>query len=599
MRFVRLKAVAAATCMSVVAVAEDIPWPDDCVWCTVTMREARDLNGDGVRDVVGFGSCDMDTETGPGVIRVESGADGSLLAQFMTPDGPFVLDFLCLDNPADLNDDQTVTLEDFFGLLSQVGQQGPLHIPGDVDGDGMVTQTDVTLLLQALATTYWSAWVDVLNTLIETHPEYVIETDASLLPGRPCLQPFGDFYYCGGGGGGDPGGPGGNGSGEGGQGNPGGGGGSSMPGGSGPPRNNGGGSGGGSAPCCEWDVNIIAPTAHIENGVYVYDPAANYMPVYGRVSFTVNWTLLTPGCRTLWWTCCPNGTTDTAGWRWIAGQNLIKPGGSPWAFESNGTPGTITVQYWYRPCTGGMVSDQHTVTIVQHPPLTLRHMAYIPCQAVENPGYVPGLPLGYPYYAGDNRGPSFGAGSLVAYRACLDLVFRVSNFPGVTGAFIVPQTTLPPFGLTTAYDSGAAAPLCSTLLPTSLIVATATLGLTPSNHRITWTRVSPTAVALQFYIAASNPLNPAPCEIDLQATIVVTQHVDPVTGTPSSSYIATGAHDLFPAHELYLSGHGVTHAIHTYNPALPTTALDLCLPARVHMTTNGAASGAPLTGSIP
>ncbi len=59
---------------SLVAFAEDLPWPDDSVWCTVVMQQARDLNGDGVRDIVGFGSCEMNTETGPGVIRVESGA---------------------------------------------------------------------------------------------------------------------------------------------------------------------------------------------------------------------------------------------------------------------------------------------------------------------------------------------------------------------------------------------------------------------------------------------------------------------------------------------------------------------------------------------
>lgn len=569
------------------------------------MREARDLNGDGVRDVVGFGSCEMNTETGPGVIRVESGADGSLLAQFMTPDGPFVLDFLCLENPADLDDDQTVTLEDFFGLLSQVGQQGPLHIPGDVDGDGMVTQTDVTLLLQALATTYWSAWVDVLNTLIETHPEYVIETDASLLPGRPCLQPFGDFYYCGGGGG-DPGGPGGNGSGEGGQGNPGGGGGSSMPGGRGPPSN-GGGSGGGSAPCCEWDVQIVAPTAHLENGHWVHDPAANYMPVYGRMSFTVNWTLLTPGCRTLWWTCCPNGTTDTAGWRWIAGQNLIKPGGSPWAFESNGTPGTITVQYWFRPCTGGMVSDQHSITVKQLELLNLRYMAYIPCQAVENPLWW--APLQYAFFAGDGRGPMYSAAMAGAYRCCLDLNFRTwgqsgvpATWPGAPQTIVVlPQTTFPPFGLTSGYpvSAGVSTPpgaICTTLVPGAAPTGTATQTAPPATHRIEWSRISTDKVRIRYVLAASDPLVPLnPCNINADLTVEIQQTIHPLTGAEKVKYTARGWHDYFPAHELYLDGGGITRSIHSYTPTPGVANIwDLCVFDVLHIDLLS-----PITGEIP
>ncbi len=493
----------------------------------------------------------------------------------MTPDGPFILDFLCAENPADLDGDQSVTLDDFFGLLSQVGQQGQEHIPGDLDGDGAVTQTDVTLLLEALATTYWSAWVDVLNTLIETHPEFVIETDAGLLPNRPCLDPYGDFFFCGGGGGGgEPGGPGGNGSGEGGQPNPGGGG-TSMPGGRGPPS--GGGSGGGTAPCCEWEVQIVAPTMHQENGQWVRDPAANYMPVYGRMSFTVDWTLTTPGCRNDWASCCPNGATGAVGWRWVSGQNLIKPGGNPWAFESNGTPGTITVQFWFRPCTGGMISDQHSIVVKQYDELDIRYAAFIECSIIEGPVEWEGF-LGYwPFFGGDGRGLN---PATPTYRALLNYALRVSDFQGVPNE--MPLTNIgPPFGQTTGYGSTGAS-VNATLpawqcraTPSGVPFADAcTLVRSDSNHVIRWQRLTPDKVVVRFNLTAADCLVLIAPSLRAYISLELKQLIAPDTGAQSCQYRMSGFRTRYPSHEVYVAGHAITTLSHL---AMQTTPLDLTL----------------------
>lgn len=132
--------------------------------------EGRDLNGDGVRDLVWFMPYDV-AGNAHGVIAVGDARTGEDIIRFPSAAGPTILEMLRARSPLDLNDDQVVDGADLTLLLQRIGAQGPPRGPGDVNADGIVDGRDLDLLMQGINGTGGSAWVDVLEMMARQHPE--------------------------------------------------------------------------------------------------------------------------------------------------------------------------------------------------------------------------------------------------------------------------------------------------------------------------------------------------------------------------------------------------------------------------------------------
>lgn len=504
---------------------------------------SRDLTGDGVRDYAVFRPATPAATAG--VVEIESGADQTIVESFETADGLFVMNFLGRRASADMNDDQRVDMPDLFALFAAVGQTGaPGTLMGDLNGDGLVSEPDVTAMLAVLASLEWSAWVDSLSTLRRLRPDLVPPAMGDGEEQDPCLDSE-EWIYCGGGGGGEPGGgAGGTGSGGSGGGS-GGGGGSSVPGAGGPPMTNGPGCG------CNGNVFIMGGGGTAPNGQPI---TANYMPVYGTVAFSLYWDLPT-SCN--WSGCaCPSGHIGpiwTSQWRIVSGQNLVDPASGGYWLRALGQPGAVTVEFRSERCDGVTFLDQHTVTIVEHEPVRFQWSAYIPCEAVRGPANLQWISF-HPYYAGDHRVAGHNAES---YRCRFDREIRATDEWGATSTVVLPSNPSP-FGMTLAYgpeDGEVVAGVCEvSLFPGASANGAATLVHAPTNHKISLTRLQPNKVRVRFELHAGNPCTPFSCAIDGVIVAEVEQNVDPQSGLRTSVVDVGGWHDDFPAHEMYING---------------------------------------------
>lgn len=254
-------------------------------------------------------------------------------------------------------------------------------------------------------------------------------------------------------------------------------------------------------------------------------------------------------------------------WTVISGESLLEsfeisnhPGFGPIAIiKAGGTPGTVRLKAML--VVNGEIACEadHEVRIRQYDQIEVRYKAFIPCEALKGP-LGSQTAFGFTYLGGDHR--TFDYYSM-AYRAAFVQEVRASLIPPSLvppfGDELVLPSLWPPFGQSTGYgpdDGEEVAGACSVaLFPWATPDVLATLQANENNHRITmFGGQSPGRFELTFELAAGVPLVPFAPEIDAAVTLLITQSIDPVTGEQTATIHATGFHDQFPAHELYVQG---------------------------------------------
>lgn len=173
---------------------------------------------------------------------------------------------------------------------------------------------------------------------------------------------------------------------------------------------------------------------------------------------------------------------------------------------------------------------------------------------------IPGRQL---YFAGDDRGFSATATSFRT-RHVVTVVPEVSG--DADGDGIADGTTpLPLVGETRSYtieallDNGRIGPEDDDGVLGDCFLLHGSGTASTGNMRVLVTRTGDHSVRARIFGGASNPLSFAAPAIDWDVTVTI----DTSTGTPQ--WTLTGAHDGFPAFELYVEG----TALHLYDPGAP------------------------------
>ena len=574
----------------------------------------RDLNGDGVRDLVWFSPFGP-VDDPAGNVAVVDAVTGADIARFDTTDGPMVMTLLAGRSTIDLNDDQRVDVADLHLLMGRIGVFSQVGaVPGDINGDGVVDLADLEEMTAAIGGVDGRGWVNALAALAATRPDATVGLrvagmnvgagaaggdGADPLPAG-CVR-VSRTVICGGGGGGigDPSGigsgetgqPGGPGSGTGGGGSGGSGGGFPSPGG-GPGIPD---PGPGASGCeCGGEVfEFVVPSSTTPGGVTNELP--RYIGVYDALpALGLRWKPGTTWCR--WWNpTCPIYVLRQGipqGWQFEQGSDLVVNSGAAWAITSNGTPGTIRVRYRVEHENGRVFSAAPaTIVVKDYPEVTFQYSAFIECRVIpfELFGYVPPDPLCYAYFLGNNRGfmPDPTEWKIRVRREDI----RVRDVPELVWQDRL-ITAPSPLGSSSAFrDSDVIVWPWQPSWPSACNFALITpLGQACASGSVTWTpqranlRLSRAGVGVfqgrrTLVIAgvatgdAALPLIPFSPPILGTVYFNLYFETDPRTGEQFVTYARrdsfTSSHTRFPSHEIYLNNTSVYQYSHTARMARP------------------------------